>query len=211
MAIIVVRSVWVNGQTAEFRRQQVKTRRQLVHKLLRTGDDSLHDEGDLEITVPQGQTGSLKVRIEYYVVRPQSGLVFHGGIVYTETHVNPSSARRWVPCLDDMGERSTWDLFFVVPASVGGEAVTAVASGELSSVVPHPHDVARRVVRYIVSTATAACTLGFAAGPLTGACALGGAGAEAAGGVFAFAPGGRAADAQATCAVVPEALEFYAR
>ncbi|KAJ2280523.1 hypothetical protein GGH14_002329 [Coemansia sp. RSA 370] len=207
----VVRSVWVNGQTAEFRRQQVKTRRQLVHKLLRTGDDTLHDEGDLEITVPQGQTGSLKVRIEYYVVRPQSGLVFRGGIVYTETHVNPSSARRWVPCLDDMGERSTWDLFFVVPASVGGEAVTAVASGELSSVVPHPHDVARRVVRYIVSTATAACTLGFAAGPLTGACALGGAGAEAAGGVFAFAPGGRAADAQATCAVVPEALEFYAR
>ncbi|KAJ2359009.1 hypothetical protein GGF43_000423 [Coemansia sp. RSA 2618] len=204
------RPVWVNGKTAEFRRQQVKTRQELVHKLLRANED-IHDTGDLEITVPANQTGTLKVRIEYYVVRPQSGLVLRGDVAYTETRVYPSSARQWVPCLDVMGERSTWDLFFVVPvsSSSNGDAVTAIASGELSSVVAHPRNAARRVVRYIVSTATAACTLGFAVGPFTGACALDG--AEEVGGVFAFASAGRAGEAQATCAVVPEALEFYAR
>ncbi|KAJ2584402.1 hypothetical protein GGH95_000404, partial [Coemansia sp. RSA 1836] len=82
-----------------------------------------------------------------------------------------------------MHERSTWDLFYtvpaVVPASEGGEeegvmsCVTVVSVGELTSLVVHPRDATKKIFRYVMSTATPACTLGFAAGPFTSACTLG--------------------------------------
>ncbi|KAJ1880535.1 hypothetical protein H4R99_005356 [Coemansia sp. RSA 1722] len=65
----------------------------------------------------------------------------------------------------------------MVPACLGiGEMtpVTVVSSGELSSLVVHPRDPAKRVFRYIMSTATSPCMLGFAIGPFTSAYTLDG-------------------------------------
>ncbi|KAJ2401621.1 hypothetical protein GGI23_001270, partial [Coemansia sp. RSA 2559] len=130
----------------------------------------------------------LKLRIEFYMVNPTCGLVFgtsdtdgRVSTVHTETKVYPSSTRSWMPCLDSMHERSTWDLFFSVPACTGSLAdpssllpLVVVSAGELSSLVIHPHDPSKRIFRYIMSTATPACTLGFAIGPFTSAYTLDG-------------------------------------
>ncbi|KAI9500165.1 hypothetical protein BX070DRAFT_196268 [Coemansia spiralis] len=101
--------------------------------------------------------------------------------VHTETKLYPSSTRSWLPCLDSIHQRSTWDLFFSVPACAGSLddpqsllPLTVVSSGELSSLVIHPQDPLKRIYRYIMSTATPACTLGFAIGPFTSACTLDG-------------------------------------
>ncbi|PIA16200.1 Bromodomain-domain-containing protein [Coemansia reversa NRRL 1564] len=202
----VVRAVQINGIRSEFRRKMPDTRRGLVAKELRTDDE---DEGELEITIPEqartvsverqiadttttGETTTgikaLKLRIEFYLVNGSPGLVFSGGddkgpatTVHTETTMYPSTTRSWVPCVDLIGQRSTWDLFFTVPACVGTlddpttlMPLTVVAAGELNSLARHPHDPLRRVFRYIVSTATPACTLGFAIGPFASACSLDG-------------------------------------
>ncbi|KAJ2798530.1 hypothetical protein H4R20_004787, partial [Coemansia guatemalensis] len=204
---LVVRAVQINGISSEFRRKTPNTRRELVAKELRTGDE---DEGELEITIPEqlqvgsaerqtadttGETAAatagikaLKLRIEFYLVNGSPGLVFGGAsdkgpatTVHTETCMNPSTTRAWVPCVDLINERSTWDLFFTVPACVGTLddpttllPLTVVAAGELNSLARHPHDPLRRVFRYIVSTATPASTLGFAIGPFASACSLDG-------------------------------------
>ncbi|KAJ2885403.1 hypothetical protein FB639_001779, partial [Coemansia asiatica] len=127
---------------------------------------------------------SLKLRIEFYLVDPAAGLVFTTTAdnlltIHTETQLYPSTTRLWVPCLDDAHERCTWDFFYIVPACIGNFdsgmlPVTVVSSGELSSLVVHPRDPAKRVFRYIMSTATPPCMLGFAIGPFTSAYTLDG-------------------------------------
>ncbi|KAJ1963380.1 hypothetical protein GGI12_002084 [Dipsacomyces acuminosporus] len=129
---------------------------------------------------------TLKLRIQYYMVSPTAGIVFRSSdtdrrqvTAHTETQIYPSCTRTWLPCLDDIHERSTWDLFFTVPACIGSLdqprsllPLTVVSVGELSSLVVHPRDPTRRIFRYIMSTATPACTLGFAIGPFTSAYTL---------------------------------------
>ncbi|KAJ1731129.1 hypothetical protein LPJ61_002684, partial [Coemansia biformis] len=200
----VVQSVHVNGVACEFRRHAPGTRRQLVRKLLRTGDEDA-EEGELEITIPSSvrieaaadglSEGAvpmafkpLKLRIEFYMARPSAGLVFGCSdtdpslvTVHTATQMYPSTTRTWLPCVDRIDQRSTWDLFFTVPACTGSLddpesllPLTVVSAGELSSLMVHPRDPLRRIFRYIVSTTTPACTLGFAIGPFTSACTLDG-------------------------------------
>ncbi|KAJ2711563.1 hypothetical protein H4R19_003189, partial [Coemansia spiralis] len=195
----VVRSVHINGVACKFSRRRPGTRRELVRTLLRTGDEAA-DEGELEIAVPSSVRiepvadgaaatfKSLKLRIEFYMARPVAGLVFgcsdtDPGLVtvHTETQMYPSTTRAWLPCVDRIDQRSTWDLFFTIPAYAGALddpasllPLTVVAAGELSSLLVHPRDPRRRIFRYIVSTATPACTLGFAIGPFASACSLDG-------------------------------------
>ncbi|KAJ2550344.1 hypothetical protein EV175_004107, partial [Coemansia sp. RSA 1933] len=181
---------------------------ELLKKTLRIQNDEA-DPGELVISIPPqvqvtpiGDTGTtdstgaedevafktLKLRIEFYMVNPTCGVVFGTSdtedrvtSVHTETRMYPSSTRSWVPCLDTMHERCTWDLFFSVPACTGSlsdptslQPLVVVSSGELSSLVIHPQDPSKRIFRYIMSTATPACTLGFAIGPFTSACTLDG-------------------------------------
>ncbi|KAI8323666.1 Bromodomain-containing protein [Martensiomyces pterosporus] len=203
----VVRSANINGYGCEFRRVAPGTRLELLRKLSRTQEGSGFDDGELEITIPpqvqiealpesmnksvadeveEPAYRTLKLRIEFYMVNPASGVVFGSSdtdsrlsTVHTETQIYPSSTRAWLPCLDDIHERSTWDLFFTVPACIGSLEnpqsllpMTVVSAGELSSLVVHPRDPTRRIFRYIMSTATPACTLGFAIGPFTSAYTL---------------------------------------
>ncbi|KAJ2701697.1 hypothetical protein H4218_001297 [Coemansia sp. IMI 209128] len=186
----VVRSASVNGLACEFERVGPTTRQQVLDKISRTQDT---DEGELVIRFPsefgvEESTSAgfkmAKVRIEFYLVDAKTGLVFsecddegHATTtVHTETCMYPSVTRSWLPCVDAMHERCTWDLFYTVPACVesAGKSLpmTVVSVGELSSLVVHPRDPLRKVFRYVMSTATPACTLGFAAGPFTSACTL---------------------------------------
>ncbi|KAJ2826449.1 hypothetical protein FBU31_003438, partial [Coemansia sp. 'formosensis'] len=183
----VVRSVTVNGLVCKFERVGPITRQQVLDKISRTQDD---DEGELVIEFPadfsveSNNTGFklALVRIEFYLVDPKTGLVFgesddgRATTVHTETRMHPSVTRSWLPCVDTMHERCTWDLFYTVPACMESAGqnlpMTVVSVGELSSLVVHPRDPMRKVFRYVMSTATPACTLGFAVGPFTSACSL---------------------------------------
>ncbi|KAJ1678313.1 hypothetical protein EV182_004318, partial [Spiromyces aspiralis] len=94
---------------------------------------------------------TLKVKVYFSLVRPLSGLVFltgsystyHPSFAYTQCQMEPGYARKWLPCLDTLHERCTWDIRYVVPAFVsfvdpesdGGaeqrKPVVAVSGGEL--------------------------------------------------------------------------------
>ncbi|KAJ2006945.1 hypothetical protein H4R26_001086 [Coemansia thaxteri] len=211
----VVRSVSVDGQRCEFERVLAATRQRVLEKTLQLESDK--DEGSLVVTLPEGLCvgdSAFKVRIEFYLVGPQTGLVFQRdtGTVYSDSRLWPGVARTWLPCVDTQHDRSTWDLFYTVPANVEISGiklpVTVVSAGELTSLVAHPRDAARKVFRYVMSTATAACTLGFAAGPFASAAHVS---AETLGGVFAFAPRGLQDEARAQCAFLGDALAFHAR
>ncbi|KAJ2445702.1 hypothetical protein GGF42_005909, partial [Coemansia sp. RSA 2424] len=198
----VVRSVTVDGLACSFERVGPTTRQQVLDSISQNDNSSDDDEGGgggggLIIKFPSEFTAATttstsandeisvlfkqcKVRIEFYLVDSQTGLVFDGTTAYTETRVYPMSVTRaWLPCVDTMHERSTWDLFYTVPAVVpasegeGVSCVTVVSVGELTSLVVHPRDATKKIFRYVMSTATPACTLGFAAGPFTSACTLG--------------------------------------
>ncbi|KAJ1840351.1 hypothetical protein LPJ73_006456, partial [Coemansia sp. RSA 2703] len=155
----VVRSARINGQESEFRRRALggDNRRGVIGRVAsHKASDEHSDAGNLEIIVPrtvsqdlQTQASrSITVRLEFYVVEPSAGIHFGSKptVAYTETQMYPSAARQWVPCLDLLHERCTWDLFYSVPACVddkdeeeeeagGGLPVTVVSSGELSSLV----------------------------------------------------------------------------
>ncbi|KAJ2656055.1 hypothetical protein IWW48_005219 [Coemansia sp. RSA 1200] len=207
----VIRSASIDGYPCEFKHNTPATRHELLKKTLRIQSDE--SDGELVISLPpqvqitpieddndsaaataaaarEPTFKGLRVRIEFYMVNPTCGIVFNSGTdnqtttAHTETKVYPSTTRTWVPCVDSMRARCTWDLFFSVPACVGLSSLddpaasllplVVVSAGELSSLVVHPHDPARRIFRYIMSTATPACTLGFAIGPFTSACTLDG-------------------------------------
>ncbi|KAJ1954079.1 hypothetical protein EC988_002625, partial [Linderina pennispora] len=202
----VVRKVTINGVACAYKRTVPATRQQLLKKLSRSlGDNS--DDGELEIQIPpevrieavastsSGETEgelvfeTLRLKIEFYLVNPSSGIVFSASdtdenlvTVHTETQTYPSFTRAWLPCLDSVHARCTWDMFFSVPACLGDLEddpskllpLTVVASGELSSLVVHPRDPTKRVFRYIMSTASPASTIGFVVGPFTSAYTLDG-------------------------------------
>ncbi|KAJ1993018.1 hypothetical protein EDC05_002459 [Coemansia umbellata] len=203
----VVRSVSIDGYKCDFKHAAPNTRQKLLKTSLRIQSDNTGD-GELAINIPEQVQitpidnniqnsiepepsptyKALKLRIEFYIVNPTAGIVFGMSdtddrltTVHTETKLYPSSTRSWLPCLDSIHQRSTWDLFFSVPACAGSLddpqsllPLTVVSSGELSSLVIHPQDPLKRIYRYIMSTATPACTLGFAIGPFTSACTLDG-------------------------------------
>ncbi|KAJ2724341.1 hypothetical protein GGI07_002020 [Coemansia sp. Benny D115] len=154
-----------------------------------TSTNSLSDSASsAEATVPlpleEIKYAPMKMRIEFYIVKPSSGLIFtdtaeNTQTVHTESRSHPGTTRLWVPCLDDIHERCTWELIFIVPACTGSIAsgvlpLTVISSGELSSLVVHPRDPGKRIFRYMMSTAIPASTLGFAIGPFTSACTLDG-------------------------------------
>lgn len=183
----VVHKVSIDGHPCTFVRHGPQTRRQLIQKIQQQRKN--YTEGDLEIIIPTDQVQiepvgessyrQLKVRIEFYLVAPTSGVVFNESTVHTETRaLEPNStASTWLPCVDTRHDRPTWDLFYSVPACAGSAEtqllpLTVVSSGELSSLIVHPRDPARRMFRYTMLTPTPACMLGWAIGPFTSACSL---------------------------------------
>lgn len=93
---------------------------------------------------------------------------------------NPGATRSWVPCIDKVSERCTWDMEFIVPRKVDGalvpeydgegafdevDGMMVVCSGDVVEQVIHPTDTTKKIVHYSLSVPTSAPFIGFAIGP----------------------------------------------
>jgi len=100
------------------------------------------DEGELAISVAggwirllEGDTAlaPIEVQIDYRLTlggEIVEGIVFDTDAVYLSPTAY-DSARIWTPCLDSLWDRCTWELEFIVPATIGGSSTMVISSGEL--------------------------------------------------------------------------------
>lgn len=152
-------------------------------------------EGELHITLPEGvraervpgsadgaeeEFAPITVRVDYVledvqeaiqVVVPTAEAPYRVPHLYTRP-TGPNSARCWVPCLDSLWDRCTWELEFVVPRTLATDApgdepadVLVVATGELTEHAVHPHDPAKSIFYYTQPVATSVQHIAFCAGP----------------------------------------------
>ncbi|KAI9479594.1 hypothetical protein BDB00DRAFT_173553 [Zychaea mexicana] len=131
----------------------------------------------------------ITVRVEYTLENPRTGVIFvdpdeivapyRYHHLYTINQPLPGATRSWLPCIDRIHDRCTWEMDFIVPNKLGslpykndGEDISedeypamVVCSGDMVEQVVHPLDVSRKIVRYNLSIPTAAPFIGFAVGP----------------------------------------------
>lgn len=136
-------------------------------------------------SLPTIEFAPITVHIEYSLRNPSDGLTFvrpsdayphRVPHVYT-TPSSPDAARCWVPCVDSIWERCTWDFEFVVPRSLEDSPATidedvqsehptlVVCSGELVEQVAHPYNSNKTIFTFSQATPTSVQHIGFAAGP----------------------------------------------
>lgn len=123
----------------------------------------------------------------------------------------PDSTRFWLPCIDSLWERCTWELQFIVPREVDGEAVSVIASGDLVEQVAHPHSSNKTIYYYTQATATSAQHIGFSAGPFVFYDVPLAKPSDDAGRVLAFCLPGREEEMFNSVGVMHQALDFYSR
>ncbi|KAF8167444.1 hypothetical protein B0H34DRAFT_792168 [Crassisporium funariophilum] len=110
-------------------------------------------------------------------VLPSDSYPFRVPHAYT-TPSSPDSARCWVPCLDNLWEKCTWEFEFVVPRyleerDVNGEdddmsdasPTIVVCSGELVEQVAHPYNSNKTIFLFTQAVLTSVQHVAFAAGP----------------------------------------------
>ncbi|THH30629.1 hypothetical protein EUX98_g3547 [Antrodiella citrinella] len=129
----------------------------------------------------------ITVRIVYNLRKPADGIQFvfpTENSPYRVPHVyttpsSPDAARCWLPCIDNLWEKCTWEFEFVVPRyleqreapsdddeSPEGEYPTVVVcSGDLVEQVAHPHNSNKTIFLFAQSTPTSVQHVAFAAGP----------------------------------------------
>jgi transcription initiation factor TFIID subunit 2 len=130
------------------------------------------------------------VRVEYTLEDPRNGVVFvqkddeiapyRSNHVYTVHQPLPGATRSWLPCIDRVSERCTWDMEFIVPRKDQGmpvpeydgegsfeevDGMVVVCSGDVLEQVIHPTDATKKIVHYSLSVPTPAPFIGFAIGP----------------------------------------------
>ncbi|KAH9968683.1 TATA-binding protein associated factor Taf2 [Russula dissimulans] len=135
--------------------------------------------------LPTLEFAPLIVHIEYSVRNPADGLTFvrpSDAYPYRVPHVyttpsSPDAARCWVPCIDSLWERCTWDFEFVVPRSLEDSPTAldedaqsehptlVICSGELVEQVAHPYNSNKTIFTFSQATPTSVQHIGFAAGP----------------------------------------------
>ncbi|EPB84066.1 hypothetical protein HMPREF1544_09197 [Mucor circinelloides 1006PhL] len=133
---------------------------------------------------------TIVIRIEYTLEDPRNGVVYvqkddeiapyRSNHVYTVNQPLPGATRSWLPCIDRISERCTWDMEFIVPRKDDGAAVPeydgegsfdeangimVVCSGDIIEQVIHPTDNSKKIVHYNLSVPTPAPFIGFAIGP----------------------------------------------
>lgn len=152
-------------------------------------------------THPEVQYKALTVRIDFSVKNPQSGVHFVGGKdsqinrsewhAYTSNNALGVSTSSWLPCVDNIWEKPTWEFEISVPKTVkqigvsnvigadvvmGGEddeddqddsneIVVIGADFSSQTETAHPVDFAKKLVMFQVLTPTAAHHAGWAVGP----------------------------------------------
>ncbi|CEH12526.1 TATA binding protein associated factor [Ceraceosorus bombacis] len=147
--------------------------------------DSSSASTPIDASTPGGQTldlPTLLVRVEYALVHPTEGLTFisptpespHRSPHLYLAPTCPDFARCWVPCVDSLWERCTWDIVLVVPstlrhAAAAGQdedvAIIALASGDLVEEVAHPHKASKSVFYFSQAVPTSVHHISIAAGP----------------------------------------------
>ncbi|KAJ3487118.1 hypothetical protein NLI96_g3752 [Meripilus lineatus] len=128
------------------------------------------------------------VHIAYSLRNPNDGIQFvlpTDSYPYRVPHVytspsSPDAARCWVPCMDNLWEKCTWEFEFVVPRYLeqreatpdeedeprdGDYPTVVVCSGELVEQIAHPHNSAKTIFLFAQSTLTSVQHVAFAAGP----------------------------------------------
>lgn len=147
-------------------------------------------QGELSIRLPDevdvalgddGEAQSLQVRIDYVLegpsqairlVQPTPDSPHRLPHLYTSPSC-PDWARYWIPCLDNLWDRCTWRLDFVVPRhlSLPGAApndvndVAVACSGTLLETVVHPHDPGKVLWSFEHAAPTTVQHIAFAVGP----------------------------------------------
>ncbi|KAL4251521.1 Transcription initiation factor TFIID subunit 2 [Abortiporus biennis] len=143
----------------------------------------------LQTSAPQPEFVPIVVCITYSLRNPSDGLQF---VVPNDTYPfrvphmyttpsSPDAARCWVPCIDNLWEKCTWEFEFVVPRHLEQHdalsddededsqevdyPTVVVCSGELVEQVSHPHNSAKTIFVFAQSTLTSVQHIAFAAGP----------------------------------------------
>ncbi|RCI03150.1 hypothetical protein CU098_000195, partial [Rhizopus stolonifer] len=148
---------------------------------------SLPDKPAAESTEPNYEP--IVIQIQYTLEDPRNGVVFvqkdnetapyRHNHVYTVHQPLPGATRSWLPCIDKISERCTWDMEFIVPRKEDHsvpeydgegafdevEGMTVVCSGDVVEQVIHPTDASKKIVHYSLSVPTPAPFIGFAIGP----------------------------------------------
>ncbi|TBU50053.1 hypothetical protein BD309DRAFT_996445 [Dichomitus squalens] len=128
------------------------------------------------------------VNIGYSIKNPADGIQFvlpsesyqtRVPHVYT-TPSSPDAARCWVPCVDNLWEKCTWDFEFIVPRSLEQQDVLSededdtadseyptvvICSGELVEQVSHPYNSSKTIFVFSQPTLTSVQHIAWAAGP----------------------------------------------
>ncbi|KAG6851364.1 hypothetical protein H0H93_005762 [Arthromyces matolae] len=128
----------------------------------------------------------ITINIAYSLRKPVDGFEFvlpTDAYPYRVPHAytsptSPDSARCWVPCLDNMWEKCTWEFEFVVPRYLEerdpsqeeddqGDAIPTlvVCSGDLVEQVAHPYSSNKTIFLFSQTVLTSAQHIAFAAGP----------------------------------------------
>ncbi|KAH7057737.1 hypothetical protein BKA57DRAFT_385108, partial [Linnemannia elongata] len=191
---------------------------------------------------------TLIVRIVFKLENPTAGVFFVGPdpinapnrvhSVYTINQPLPGATRLWLPCLDRLSERCTWDIDFIVPSfapeedldeDVEGwspddyeddEKVQVICSGDLLQQTRHPSVQTKTIFHYSISVPTPAASISFVAGVFEvikddddqDDAPEKPTAAQIRGSIpdmFAFCPPGRTAELRHTCAFMVKAMEFF--
>ncbi|EJD48509.1 hypothetical protein AURDEDRAFT_112948 [Auricularia subglabra TFB-10046 SS5] len=140
-------------------------------------------------STPTSDLAPIKVMVEYSINHPDEGFQFvlpSEAYPYRVPHAyttpsSPDAARCWVPCVDSLWERCTWEFELIVPRyldrvdddadeeRVESDAdrvpVIVVCSGDLVEQVDHPTNSRKTIFLYSQPVPTSVQHIAFAAGP----------------------------------------------
>ncbi|TIB98529.1 hypothetical protein E3Q18_02027 [Wallemia mellicola] len=153
------------------------------------------------------------------VVKPTETSPYRIPHIYTSPTC-PDAARCWVPCIDSLWERCTWELEFITPrflSAVGEDGVegeqddpvVVVSSGDLIEQVAHPSISSKTIFHFAQSLPTSVQHIAFAAGPFTILPIPHTSATTQSTLLHAFGPPGTAKELAASVAIIPRALQFY--
>ncbi|KAF9245714.1 hypothetical protein BU15DRAFT_85416 [Melanogaster broomeanus] len=147
--------------------------------------------GPSQTPVPGPEFMPIVVHIEYSLRNPVDGVQF---VLPTDAHPyrvphayttpsSPDAARCWVPCVDNLWEKCTWEFEFVVPRYLEEPDLTrrdddgefgepqesmptvVICSGDLVEQVAHPNNSNKTIFLFSQTVLTSVQHVSFAAGP----------------------------------------------
>lgn len=140
-------------------------------------------------TVASSELAPITIRIDYSLADPVDAIQCirsNPGAPWKQSHLYvsptcPDFARCWVPCVDSLWERNTWELDFIVPSTLADEStgaegqessaaaasqeVVVVCTGDLMGKARHPHSSSKLIYSFQQAAPTSCHHIAFAAGP----------------------------------------------